>query len=128
MKKRIRAIIIITLAIIVVTIYYYFSKSGTTNSGAVNSDTTVKGHTVKGYVKEVDLDNRRIFITNDFGNVSIKECLADYVIYIGEDTVISDGRDLASIEQGVHIVATYIGGILETGPAQVEGTVLIQFD
>lgn len=130
MKIRIIAIIVLVLAITVAGIYYY-SKSNTEGSDATeNSDTSVKGYTIEGYVREVDLDNRSIFITLDFENVTIKEYLADCVLYIGPETAISDGRDLDSIVQGEHIVATYvgIGSVAETRPAQVHRIVLIQLD
>ncbi|MCQ2549949.1 MAG: hypothetical protein MJ134_07900 [Lachnospiraceae bacterium] len=89
MKIRIIAIIVLVLAIIAAGIYYY-SKSNTEGSDATeNSDTSVKAYTIEGYVREVDLDNRSIFITLDFENVTIKEYLADCVLYIGPETAIS---------------------------------------
>ncbi|MCQ2549953.1 MAG: hypothetical protein MJ134_07920 [Lachnospiraceae bacterium] len=68
-KIRIIAIIVLVLAIIVAGIYYY-SKSNTEGSDATeNSDTSVKAYTIEGYVREVDLDNRSIFITLENGTI-----------------------------------------------------------
>ncbi len=39
----------------------------------------------------------------------------------------SDDRTPDSIEQGEHIIATYTGGLAESFPAQIHGTILIQF-
>lgn len=53
--------------------------------------------------------------------------MGDCYIPIEENTVISDGRTLDSVEPGEHIIATYTGTLSEIYPAEIDGTVLIQF-
>ena len=53
--------------------------------------------------------------------------MGDCYIPIEADTVISDDRTPDSIEQGERIIATYTGTLAESCPAQINGTILIQF-
>lgn len=53
--------------------------------------------------------------------------MGDCYIPIEEDTVISDDRTPDSIEQGERIIVSYIGTLAESFPAQIDGTILIQF-
>lgn len=116
-NKKIIAIIVLILAIIVTVVYYYKFKSDTVTSSAA----------VEGYVKQVYLDDSKILICYDFKNTSNEEYMGDCYIPIEEGTVISNGRTLDSVEQGEHIIATYTGTLSETFPAEIDGTVLIQF-
>ncbi|MCI9412516.1 MAG: hypothetical protein HFG36_10710 [Eubacterium sp.] len=116
MNKRIVAIIVVVLIIVAGVCSCDFNGSQTTSSS-----------TVEGYVKKVYLDDRRILICYDPKNISNEEYMGDCYIPIEEDTVISDGRTLDSIEQGEHIIATYTGTLAETFPSEIDGTVLIQF-
>jgi hypothetical protein len=82
---------------------------------------------VEGYVRKVELDESRILICYDLKNISNEEYMGDCYIPIEEDTVISDDRTPDSIEQGERIIATYTGTLAESCPAQINGTILIQF-
>lgn len=92
-----------------------------------NDSLATNGSTVEGYVREVNLDGNSILICYDLKNISNEEYMGDCWIPIEEDTVISDGRTLDSIEQGEHIIATYTGTVAEVWPEEIGGTILIQF-
>lgn len=115
MKKKI--IVIIVLIIMAAG----FCSCNFNDSPAINSAT------VEGYVKKVNFDENKLLICYDLKNISNEEYMGDCYIPIEEDTVISDDRTPDSIEQGEHIIATYTGGLAESFPAQIHGTILIQF-
>lgn len=116
-SKKIIVIIVLILAIITAVVYYCSFKSGTVTGSA----------TVEGYVKQVSLGDSKILICDDLKNTLNEEYMGDCYIPIEENTVISDGRTLDSVEPGEHIIATYTGTLSEIYPAEIDGAVLIQF-
>ena len=117
MIKKILAGIVLVLAMLAaVACYAGFSR-----------DTGTAGATIEGYVKQVDPDNRMILICYDPEDISDENYLGDCCIPVEEGTVLADGRTLDSIQPGEHILATYTGTLAEVFPAEVDGTVRIEF-
>ncbi len=111
---------IVTIIVLIIIVADFcscrFNDSPATNSA-----------TVEGYIKKVFLDDSKILICYDFKDTLNEEYMGDCYIPIEEDTVISDDRTPDSIEQGEHIIVSYIGTLAESFPAQIDGTILIQF-
>ena len=117
MNKRIVAVSILILAVLAAAAF----------CSCVHRSTETGTAAVDGYVKQVLLDERQILICYDLTNTTNEEYLGDCYIPIEENTVLADGRTLESIKQGEHVIATYTGTLAEVFPAEIDGTVLVQF-